>query len=322
MRFVKNLLPAVILGLFFDVMATTAAPPLFPLTLDAAAASAPVASPAAAAAAGSSDRIGLFGLLDDRSIYGKNWFPEPLSADESDVDNEVAFSEFHGEQKHAQTDQAFAEVEKSFGLLTLEIGGGYESDRARVFNPDSNTYESDNEKGFTNIELGARHPIFEWVSADGRIDNTVVFGLEVSPPTQTRLSHDTEIVPKFFDMLKLGDHVSVQTGLGVSTLIGPEARGEMTLEYDVVFGYELTHDVLPLPGVQSTIPIVEVDGETTLNKEDAGHDILTGTLGFRLVFDYIGTIQPKLGLGYSFPIDQGGRQDFHWGIVSSLIFEY
>jgi hypothetical protein len=295
-----------------------AATPLFPLTLDAA--EAVRATPALVA--GSNSREGYLGLLDSRSIYGKDWFPEPLRADEADVDNEVAFKHFHSEQRHAQTDEASAEFEKSFGLLTLEIAGGYESNRSMVFNPDSNMYERDDEKGFTNIELGARHPIFQWVSTDGRFDNTVVFGLEVSPPTRTQVSHDTEIVPKFFDLLKVGDHLSVQTGLGVSTLIGPEAGGQSTLEYDVVLGYELSREVLPLPWVVSTIPMFELDGETTLNKADAGHNILSGTVGFRLNFESIGPIQPKLGLGYAFPIDQGGREDFRWGIVTSLIFEY
>src|SRR5579862_6100235 len=44
---------------------------------------------------GSGTREGLFGLLDSRSIYGKDWFPEPLRADEADVDNELAFKYFH-----------------------------------------------------------------------------------------------------------------------------------------------------------------------------------------------------------------------------------
>lgn len=270
----------------------------------------------------SSTRHGFLDLLDSRSMYGKDWFPEPLLADESDVDNEFAASYFHAEKRHQQTDQAHVEIEKSFGLLTLEIGGGYETDRSVSFDPDSGTEDRERQEGFTNIELGARYPLLELVSADQMFDNTVVFGLELSPPTQSPISRDTEIVPKLFDMLRIGDHFSLQTGLGVSTLIGPDARGLATLEYDAVFGYRLTHEELPLPLVASTVPIFEIDGETTLNQESAGFDSLSGTLGFRVNFDFIGRIEPKLGLGYVFPIDAGARQEFHWGVVTSLILEY
>jgi len=312
---------AVAFMLIGDV-AVRASEPASSLRLDPSALARSVALADVPASGGSSTREGFLRLLDSRSVYAKDWFPEPLLADESGVDNEFAMTCFHAEKRNQQTDQIHAEVEKSFGLLTLEIGGGYEADRSATFDPASGTYDREHEQGFTNIELGARYPLLELVSENGMFDNTVVFGLEFSPPTHSQISKDTEIVPKLFDMLKLGDHFSVQTGLGVSTLVGPDARGLKTLEYDVVLGYELTHEILPLPLVVSTVPIFELDGETTLNKDDAGADNLSGTLGFRMNFEFIGRVQPKLGLGYVFPLDHGARQDFRWGVVTSLIFEY
>ena len=49
-------------------------------------------------------RYGLFGGLDHRSIYGQYWFPEPLRADEGDVDNELRFDYFHAENRGRQFD--------------------------------------------------------------------------------------------------------------------------------------------------------------------------------------------------------------------------
>jgi hypothetical protein len=36
----------------------------------------------------------------------------------------------------------------------------------------------------------------------------------------------------------------------------------------------------------------------------------------------IGRIQPRLGFGYFFPMNQGARQDVHSGIITSLVFEF
>jgi hypothetical protein len=38
--------------------------------------------------------------------------------------------------------------------------------------------------------------------------------------------------------------------------------------------------------------------------------------------DSIGPVQPRLGLGYVFPINDGAREELHWGIFTSLVFEY
>src|SRR6185437_12485824 len=83
----------------------------------------------------SSDRYGPFGLLDHRSIYGTYWYPEPLRADESDVDNEVRLDWFHGAKRGRQDDELKMEIEKSVGLFTFEIAPTWQSDRTHAFNP-------------------------------------------------------------------------------------------------------------------------------------------------------------------------------------------
>jgi hypothetical protein len=63
-------------------------------------------------------------------------------------------------------------------------------------------------------------------------------------------------------------------------------------------------------------------GETAINGEDAGQNNLTGTLGVRLNLRSIGALQPRLGVGYVFPIDQTARDEFRWGVVTSVVFEF
>ena len=70
------------------------------------------------------------------------------------------------------------------------------------------------------------------------------------------------------------------------------------------------------------IPVFELIGETELNKADPGRNSLTGNAGFRVNLKTVGQIQPRLGLGYVFPIDNGAREDMHWGVITSLVFEY
>ena len=263
-----------------------------------------------------------FGLLDRRSIYGAYFFPEPLNADEADVDNEVRADWLHTEKTGHQADEVRVELEKSFGSLTLEVAPTYESDRVSFFNPDSDMTEQQSEEGLGNVELGARHPIYQYVSPGGFFDTTFVLGLEVAVPTLSEISRDVEVVPKLFNLTRVGEHFSIQTGLGNSILVGPDGRGLSTIEYSAVFGYELATDQLPMPGALSITPLFELEGEYTMNQEDAGHNELSGTVGFRINCESIGALQPRIGLGYVFPIDAGAREDFDWGIVTSLVLEY
>jgi len=293
---------------------------------DAGAFTMPAATPGTAtspAAPSTADRYGFLNLLDHNSLYGTFWFPEPFLADEADVDNELRLDYFHTAKQHHQFDSVHAEFEHAFGLLTLEIAGGYASDRSLVSGP-SGAFQRETEEGFTNIELAARYPILQWVSPHKTFDDTFVLGLEISPPTHTKISQDTEVVPKLSNLLRIGDHFSLQTALGLSTLIGPADHGLSTLEYSAVFGYELTDQMLPLPGILRTTPLLEFDGEYTLNHEQAGHNELLGILGVRFDFESVHLLpaQPRFGIGYVFPVDAAARQNFQWGVVTSIIFEY
>lgn len=66
----------------------------------------------------------------------------------------------------------------------------------------------------------------------------------------------------------------------------------------------------------------ELSGETELNKQDGGQSSVLGDLGFRANLNAFGPVQPRLGVAFVFPIDRGARQDVHWGVVTSLVFEY
>jgi hypothetical protein len=261
-----------------------------------------------------STRYGLFGWLDHRSEYGQGIFPEPFLVDDSDLEtNEARLDWLHTHRNDQHSDQVTAEVEKGFGLLTLELEIPFERD------VDAGSIT----QGVANIDLGARYPLYQYVSGNGAVDTTFGIAFEAGVPTNSSVSQNAEFVPKIFNDLKIGNHFTLQSVLGYSVLAGPGKDGGLrTFEYGFVFGYTFQHDELPVPGVQQFIPVAELSGETALNHEDRGESNLTADVGFRANLKTIGRIQPRLGVAFVFPLNETGRNDIHWGVVTSLVFEY
>ena len=196
----------------------------------------------------------------------------------------------------------------------MEIEAPYEVDTA--------SHPSKTANGFDNIDLGARCPIYQYVSENKFIDTTFGVGIEVGIPTYSSLSKDTEVVPKIFNDTKV-DQFTLQSIIGYSKLSGSgEDGGLENFEYGFVFGYTIPHEQLPLPKVLQLIPVFELTGETQLNNGDPGHNSLMGNAAVRFNMKTIGRVQPRLGVGYIFPIDNGAREDMHCGVITSLVFEY
>jgi hypothetical protein len=261
-----------------------------------------------------STRYGLFGLLDHRSQYGQGVFPEPFLVDDSDLEvNEARLDWLHTTRNDQHSDLVTAEVEKGFGLLTLEVEVPFERD------VDNGTIT----QGAANIDLGARYPVYQYVSPNGFVDSTFGVGFEAGVPTNSSVSQNAEFVPKIFNDLRLGEHFTLQSILGYSTLAGPgEDGGLQSFEYGFVFGWAIQHDELPIPGLMQLIPVIEISGETDLNHADHGHSNILADFGFRANLKAIGRIQPRLGVAFVLPVDHTAREDVHWGVVTSLVFEY
>ncbi len=259
-------------------------------------------------------RYGLFNWLDQRSFYNQGNFPEPFLVDDSGLEvNEARLDWLHTEANGSKSDAVKAEVEKGFGLMTVELEIPYERDSSA----DGLT------KGFDNVDLGMRYPLYQFVSARGFFDNTIGAAAEAGIPTGSPVSKNAELVPKIFDDVQVGEHFTLQSIFGYSTLFGPDPDGGLeTFEYGFVFGCTIQHKELPLPGVLQLIPMFELSGETQMNKADPGHNSLLGNACFRLNLKPVGRVQPRLGLGFVFPMDSGARDEVHRGVFTSLVFEY
>ena len=259
-------------------------------------------------------RYGLFNGLDHRSYYSQGDFPEPFLVDDSGLEiNEARLDWVHTKAGHQHADTVTAEVEKGFGNLTLEIEVPYER------NYDAGAVS----QGIGNIDLGARYPFYEYVSRSAFFDTTFGGAIEVGIPASSTISINPEFVPKVFNDTKIGNHFTAQSIFGWSTLTGGgEEGGLQTFESGITLGWAIQHSELPLPGVQQLIPMFELVGETPMNKDDSGNTSLLGNACFRVNLKAIGGVQPRLGFGYLFPINNNERANVHSGIVTSLVFEY
>jgi hypothetical protein len=258
-------------------------------------------------------RYGLFDWLDHRSEYGLGVFPEPFLVDDSDLEPaEARLDWLHTATASQHSDEVKAEVEKAFGLVTLELEAPFE----REASPDGTS------QGIGNIDLGARCPFYQFVSANGLVDSTMGVAVEAGIPTGSEISQNAELVPKLFNDLKMGDF-TLQSVLGYSTLFGPGPDGGLqTFEYGFVFGYTIPHRILPIPTVQEFVPVFELVGETKLNQDNPGQNSILGTAGLRLNLKAIGPVQPRPGIGFVFPINEISRDDTHWGVIVSLVFQF
>lgn len=269
-------------------------------------------------------RYGPFGAFDRRSMYGKGVFPEPFLIDDSDLEvNEARFDWFHQESSGQTGNFIRGEFEKGFGLMTVELEVPYIYNTQRDFEPALGHSVRTTSQGFDNVSIGVRNPLLQYVSDDEFVDTTFGVALEVGIPTNSPVSKNAELVPKLFDDLRIGDHFTIQTVLGYSLLYGSKPEGgNRTFEYGVVFGWSIPHEQLPIPDVEQLVPVFEIQGDTLLNTGGAGSNSLLGNAAFRLNLRSIGPVQPRLGLGYVFPLDKGGRDELRWGIYSSFVFEF
>ena len=259
------------------------------------------------------NRYGPFNAFDLRSKYNTSFFPEPLLADEMDADQEVRFNWLHTEKTNHRADEASVEIEKSFHLLTVEVEVPYERE------VETEDGEKSRSEGVGSIEIAARHPFYQYSAPSRGIDLTLGARVELAIATNSEVSHDNEIVAGVYETLALGEHFSIQASAAYSALFGPDEGGSQIVEYAVVLGYNFD--------IQSHVlwritPVLELNGESGLNRDNRGDTELVGAAGAVFTFDSLGLVQPKWSIGYVFPVDEAARDEFRWGVVSSLIFEY
>jgi hypothetical protein len=264
----------------------------------------------------------LLGTLDYRSKYYMDVFPEPFRVEDTAIDNELRFDWEHDQAKGAVGNTQTIEIQKSFNIFTFEIQAPYTATTGAISDDADDVGNSRNSTGFGNVELAVRLPVYQSVSQARFADNTVGFNLEAGIPTNSIVSKNAEISPGVFDDLAIGERFTLQSLFAFTHTFGDVPAGRASFQYGLAFGYAIEDEDFKIPHVERLIPSVELVGNAVLDGSSAGHNALTGTVGVRAEFKSMGRVQPSFGIGYIFPIDNGGRQELRWGGIMSVTLEF
>jgi hypothetical protein len=260
-------------------------------------------------------RFGPFGFLDHRSGYYQDTFPQGLLVEDTSAEQEgeLELNSLHTAANEKRDDTISVEAQKSLGVFTFELEVPYQR----------SVRSHGTKEGVGNIELSARCPLYQYVSANGTVDNTAGVGVDVGIPVNSAVSKNTELEPGIFNDLALGNHFTVQATLAYDKLYGGGSDGgEEDFEYGLNFAWAIPRTQLPIPGVQRISPMFEVDGELGLNADESGQNSVLGGAGFRMDFKPVCGLDPSLGLSYVFPMSAVARKDVHWGIAASFTVEF
>jgi hypothetical protein len=272
--------------------------------------------PASQSSTGTSSRY-FFNLLDSRSAYGADFFPDLFVGPEFDRETQLEIDYAHAESDGGQGNEIDAEFDwNPVGQLTLAGEFGWESDHASSADEDD---DDGTEAGFESVDLAAYHPIFQYVSSNRFFDYTAVVRLDMAIPTRTTVSgNDLQLTPWLGQMIRLGDHLSVQAWTGALFTIAPDQTPQFI--YGAAIGYQIPHKDLPIPMIDSVTPMLELDGQRPFTTP--AEDALFGVGGFHLTPTPVDDVQPSFGLGYQFPIDHGAGAQLRWGVILQFFLDF
>jgi hypothetical protein len=255
-----------------------------------------------------------FGLLDSRSSFGKDFFPDPFLGPDFDAETQLEIDYLHAEKANIQADEVDAGFQWNVaGQLTVSADFGWDRESAG---------DAGDPSGFENVDLGVYHPLFQYVSNDDFFDYTAVGRLDAGIPTRTAVSgKDLQLSPYLGQLLRIGRHFSVQAWTGAQFTLAPGPSNDDAFAYGTLLGWRVGHNELPLPLIDSVTPLLELDGSRPFVAAD-GQDALSGIAGANFNFKSIGEAQPALNIGWQFPIDQGARSQFRWGVIAEFFLQF
>ena len=253
------------------------------------------------------------GMLDHRSRFGQSWFPQPLAGPTVDASNEYFLLYAHQEDTGGTQDSPTVGVDSRFNMLTITFEANYLRQHTAGDGTDS---------GISTFDIALRHPLYQYVSQDNKVDATLGGRLLFGVPSGSTVGQDGRVEFDAYALVRLGDHWAVQGNLGVNQFIGPQFGGETTVPYTLFLGYRLERTQLNIPLVSETWLTAEIEGPGGLLASNSAGSPCFGVVGGFLDFNNINHFQPRLGLGVSFPLNDQARSQQDWGIVANFLVYY
>jgi hypothetical protein len=261
------------------------------------------------------------GLLDHRSSYGLDFFPDPFLGPELDSERQVEADYLHSEKTGRRADEIDAGIQWNVvGQLNVAGEFGWNSEhQTNIIGADqSPDTEEESGTGFESVDLAIYHPLFQFVSHDNQFDYTAVARLDLGIPTRTPVSGtDVQLTPYLGHVLRIGNHVSIEAWTASQFTIAPNQTSQFI--YGALLGYQIPHEQCPLPLTERITPLLELDGQTPFSGN--AQDTLFTVVGVNINFKSTGEFQPSIQFGVQLPLDQGARDQLQWGVLAEFLFD-
>ncbi|MGC8625011.1 MAG: hypothetical protein ACP5VQ_07075 [Phycisphaerae bacterium] len=207
-----------------------------------------------------------FNLLDHRSKYAVGFFPGGIVAAAMPAQREIAETWYHYQRPGLQDDLFYNEVKWGIDQWTFSFEAPWQHEHV----DGSTAGSSRNLDGFNNFAISFRSPIYEYVSKNGFWDYSLVPDIEVDAPSGSATSTGTVLYPQVYQLLGIGNHLSLQGSFGTAFLTGSKLGGQKEINWSAIIGYNLYHKDLPIPGIADITPIMEIVGSDPISGSNVG----------------------------------------------------
>ncbi|MGC8539668.1 MAG: hypothetical protein ACP5QA_03450 [Phycisphaerae bacterium] len=258
-----------------------------------------------------------FNLLDHRSKYATGFFPGGIVAAAMPAQREVAETWYHYQRPGLQDDLFYNEVKWGIDQWTFSFESPWQHEHIDGSTPGS----SRNVDGWNNFAISFRSPIYQYVSKSGFWDYSLVPDIEVDAPSGSATSAGTVIYPQVYQLLGIGNHLSLQGSFGTAFLTGSKLGGQKEINWSAIIGYNLYHKDLPIPGIADITPLMEIVGSDPISGSNVGQQAISIDFGAEInPMPKWGYLTPYFGFAAGPALTRAARAGGDWVLSAYLAF--
>lgn len=258
-----------------------------------------------------------FNLLDHRSKYATGFFPGGIVAAAMPAQREIAETWYHYQRPGIQDDLIYNEVKWGIDQWTFSFEAPWQHEHVDGSTPGS----SRNLDGFNNFAISFRSPVYQYVSKSGFWDYSLVPDIEVDAPSGSATSTGTVLYPQVYQLLGIGNHLSLQGSFGTAFLTGSKLGGQKEINWSAIIGYNLYHKDLPIPGIADITPIMEIVGSDPISGSSGGRQAISIDFGAEInPMPKWGYLTPYFGFAAGPALTRAARAGGDWVLSAYIAF--
>ena len=258
-----------------------------------------------------------FNLLDHRSKYATGFFPGGIVAAAMPAQREIAETWYDYQRPGLRTQFFYNEIKWGLDQWTLSFEAPWQ--HAHVDGAGAGA--SRNLDGFGNFAISFRSPIYQYVSKNGFWDYSLVPDFEVDAPSGSATSTGTVIYPQVYQLLGIGNHLSLQGSFGTAFLTGSGLGGQKQIRWSAIIGYNVYHRNFPIPGIADITPLMEIVGTDPISGANVGQQSISVDFGAEInPMPKWGYLTPYFGFAAGPALTRSARAGGDWVLSAYLAF--